>query len=118
MVHIFVILLGAFAQLVGEYVTNDTPTSSIYNVYIIPRKFVDQTLPTGDVFAIMADITANKNYSYQVSKPTTINGYTPKNKKLLTYPYCYLLLSNNSGSSNILMYEKFTEPTSRRYRKM
>lgn len=112
------ILLGAFAQLVGEYVTNNVPTSSIYNVYIVPRKFIDQTLPTGDVFAKMQDVTASKNYAYQVNKPTSVNGYTPRNKKLLTYPYCYLLLSNNAGSSNILMYEKFTEPTLRRYRKM
>lgn len=44
-------------------------------------------------------------------KPTSLNGYTPKNKKLLTYPYCYLLGSNNSGGSAIYKYELFNNPT-------
>ena len=48
------------------------------------------------------------NYNYQVNKVSTINSYTPRNKKLLTYPYCYMVLSNNNGSSNVLHYEKFT----------
>lgn len=40
-------------------------------------------------------------------KPNNINGYIPKNKKLLTFPYCYLLASNNCGASNIYKYEYF-----------
>ena len=39
------------------------------------------------------------------NKPTKLNGYTPRNKKLLTYPYCYLLMSNNSGVSAVYHYE-------------
>lgn len=37
-------------------------------------------------------------------RPTNLSGYTPKNKKLLTYPYCYLTF-NPSG--NIYRYEDF-----------
>lgn len=37
----------------------------------------------------------------------TLNGYTPKNKKLFTYPYNYLYLSNNAGASAIYKYEMF-----------
>lgn len=36
-----------------------------------------------------------------------INGYTPKNKKLMCYPYRYLLTSNNSGTDVIYNYEDF-----------
>lgn len=43
-----------------------------------------------------------------IDKPTTLNGYTPTNKKLLTYPYCYLLASNNQGSNAIYKYEYFS----------
>lgn len=32
-----------------------------------------------------------------VTMPTTIDGYTPKNKKLFSYPYNYLVGSNRSG---------------------
>lgn len=44
----------------------------------------------------------------KIDKPTTLNGYTPTNKKLLTYPYCYLLASNNQGSNAIYKYEYFS----------
>lgn len=44
----------------------------------------------------------NENY-----KPTAINGYIPKNNKLFTYPYCYMLMSNNNGGSAIYKYELF-----------
>ena len=42
-----------------------------------------------------------------IMKPTNINGYKPKNNKLFTYPYCYLMMSNNSGGSAIYKYELF-----------
>lgn len=46
----------------------------------------------------------NKNINLQ---NTTIDGYTPKNNKLLTYPYQYLLVSNNSGTDVIYRLEDF-----------
>lgn len=36
-----------------------------------------------------------------------VNGYTPRNKKLLCYPYKYLLVSNNAGAAVPYKYEKF-----------
>lgn len=50
------------------------------------------------------DITLN-------STPTSINGYTPKNKKLLTYPYCYLGFTPSNGSPKIYRYENFENGT-------
>lgn len=41
------------------------------------------------------------------TKPTTLNSYTPVNNKLLTFPYCYLMASNNNGSNAIYKYELF-----------
>ena len=45
-----------------------------------------------------------------VIKPSTIDGYTPKNNKLFSYPFCYCLMSNNSGSAAIYKYELFKNP--------
>lgn len=39
--------------------------------------------------------------------PSTIDGYTPKNKKLLTYPYNYLAFNPSSGTQKIYRYEDF-----------
>ena len=36
-----------------------------------------------------------------------LDGYTPKNNKLLTYPFNYLLVSNNSGTDVIYRFEDF-----------
>lgn len=40
-------------------------------------------------------------------KLTTLNGYTPRNGKLLTFPYCYLRVTNNNGGDAIFHFEKF-----------
>ena len=47
---------------------------------------------------------------YAVAKPLSFNdNYTPKNKKLLTYPYQYFILSNNCGESGVYKYEDFSD---------
>ena len=46
-------------------------------------------------------------YDFSIIKLSSLDGYTPKNKKLLTFPYCYMLMSNNTGISNTLHYENF-----------
>ena len=51
-------------------------------------------------------LASGQTYS-AISKPSTLNGYTPHNKKLLTYPYCYLLMHNGNGGSAVYQYELF-----------
>lgn len=43
-----------------------------------------------------------------IKNQTSINGYTPRNKKLLCYPYNYLSVDNNSGQSYNYAYEYFS----------
>ena len=38
-------------------------------------------------------------------------GYTPRNKKLLTYPYNFLYATNNNGTSAVYRYERFSTPS-------
>lgn len=47
-----------------------------------------------------------------LSAPTTVNGYTPVNKKLLTAPFICLMIGNKAGSSNVLCYEYFSNRNS------
>ena len=44
-------------------------------------------------------------------RPSKLDGYTPKNKKLLCYPYQFLHCSNNAGGSAVYRYERFEDPT-------
>lgn len=45
------------------------------------------------------------------ARPSTIDGYTPRNKKLLTYPYLYLGFNPQNGTSKIYRYEDFLNAT-------
>lgn len=48
------------------------------------------------------------------SPPTTIDGYSPRNKKLLCYPYSFLYLTNQQGSSAVYHNEKFYKSGNKR----
>lgn len=81
-----------------------------YNVYVVPKRITNCHPPLSS--------TSWKDFQwhgqngsvtipYTYTKPTDIDGYTPVNKKLLCYPYNYLIVSNNSGSSINLKFEHF-----------
>ena len=46
-----------------------------------------------------------------ITYPSTIDGYTPKNNKLKTSPYCYFYISNNVGGDIPFKYEDFINNT-------
>lgn len=48
-----------------------------------------------------------------VDRPDVINGHPPKNKKLLCYPYNFLLATNNQGGSAVYHYERATNADGR-----
>ena len=56
---------------------------------------------------VNSDSPKNTDVSNIPSIGTTLNGYTPKNNKLFTYPYNYLYLTNNIGSDVVYHYEDF-----------
>lgn len=45
--------------------------------------------------------------STTISRPTSIDGYTPKNNKCFVSPYNYILATNNNGSNVSYAYELF-----------
>lgn len=88
-------------------------TDSITDMYFVPESCInwnDVSVVSG-VPDLIYEYSSNfpMVYHYEISKPSSLDGYTPKNKKLLTFPYCFLVASNNNGSSNIYKYEKFTD---------
>ena len=46
-----------------------------------------------------------------ISTPTTLDGYTPRNQKLRTYPYLYLGFNPQNGSQKVYRYEDFENGT-------
>lgn len=93
-------------QLLTDYQDHtygQVSTDDIKNVYIVPSKFITASQTSSEYDGDITPIS----YNFDIIKNATLDGYTPRNKKLLTYPYCYMMLSNNTGISNILHYEKF-----------
>lgn len=43
-----------------------------------------------------------------LTRPSSIDGFIPKNQKMYTFPYCYFNVSNNAGTSLPYHYEDFS----------
>lgn len=96
-------------------------SDAIQNVYILPRDLI------GDVSAVTLSTmgSAPQPYSskgvympndstgvtnlgtFSHERPTSIRGYVPKNNKLFVYPYNYINVSNNAGTTIPYHYEDF-----------
>ena len=61
-----------------------------------------------DIFWLSSQTGATDMGTTTITRNATLNGYTPKNKKLLCYPFNYLMVTNNNGVNNIYNYEDFT----------
>lgn len=46
-----------------------------------------------------------------LARSNSLDGYTPRNKKLLTYPYIYLGFNPQNGTKKIYRYEDFANAT-------
>lgn len=90
-------------NIIASYQANP---EDIYAVYLAPSALFDSSKFTATLY------DGHETPLYwgdNIAKPTTLNGYTPKNKKLLTYPYSFLNVSNNNGIMHTYQYEYFTD---------
>lgn len=60
-----------------------------------------------DAFRVPSSNTATTLGTQSFARQTTLNGYTPKNNKMLCSPYNYLLVTNNGGSDVAYAWEEF-----------
>lgn len=96
-------------------------SDAIQNVYILPRDLI------GDVSVVTLSTTGSAPQPYDSvgvhmpnnstgvtslgtfthARPINVEGYYPKNNKLYTYPYNYINVSNNAGTTIPYHYEDF-----------
>ena len=99
-------------------------SADIVNIFMIPRIIAD-ILPDSErwfsasleglqittaVLPNQAGVVTLRN-DITLSSPTSLNGYVPKNKKLLVYPYNALSITNNAGMQVDYRYEDFINNT-------
>ena len=92
-----------------DYYANDPShigltTDAIYNLYMIPSNFITNV----DQYKQFQGMLQPIEIDYSVDIPNSLFGYIPRNKKLLQYPFCFLSVENNNGTTNILQYEYFS----------
>lgn len=104
-------------QLISLYQEN-SKGDAIINLFILPTSYINAVGLNGihykyrseeRVCFILKDTYKAVDMGDKFSNaPTNLAGYTPRNKKLLCYPYCYELVDNNGGSSATYHWEDFT----------
>lgn len=80
-----------------------TQQSSIVSIFYYPSDM----MPTGDTSAEMALPVYKQFYKTRKVSGNLVNQFTPKNKKLYTYPYNFLYVTNGQGNSAEYRYEFF-----------
>lgn len=102
-------------RLLDAWLNNlqDNNPENIINISIIPKKLAD----TVGRYDEQGQITRGEILDEEIDVPTagfaTFHGYRPKNKKLFTYPYTMMRVSNNAGQIVDYKLENFmrTDPT-------
>lgn len=94
----------AMVTLLNDFETAGIP-DAVISVYVAPYAFFNRTMQ--NVIEKAPDTNNRYIHIIGITKPTSIDGYTPTNKKLLTNQYCYLMVSNQSGGVYNYNYEDF-----------
>lgn len=63
------------------------------------------------MFMVPNQFYANQKCSAEIiMQHNTIDGYSPRNKKLFSYPYTYFSVNNNQGTEQVFKFELFRNP--------
>lgn len=103
-----------------EGMNTDNKLDAIVNIFMIPKIITEHSTTETVSFntnykGIIIPVYLFKNYYqsymrahlFEVTTPTSLNGYVPKNNKLLVYPYSMFTLSNRTGSVQEYKFEDF-----------
>ena len=109
--HVIDVLSRAYAA--------DGKADAINSIFLVPYGSIDDnsitwdsgSAATGEI-GFLAMLSGDHSLgTFTANRPSTINGYTPKNKKLLTYPYSCFYVCNNVGGDVTMRWEDFTSGT-------
>ena len=103
--------------------SNDGRLDTITQVYMLPFAIFDYDKLQADLLPDIADPDSALFYKFTgdassrdvtttFPRPTTLDGYTPKNNKLYTAPFSFINVTNNAGTTNAYSYEYFANLSS------
>ena len=90
---------------IATHIDENQPDNKIMYVYAVPKVLIPDQYINSTTGLLSSWNTPYSKQSTVLSRPTTLDSYSPTNKKLLTYPYIYCLMTNMAGASNVLKFE-------------
>lgn len=98
-----------------EAFANDGMSEAIYMLFVCPTECFEKVIEEANIGYWGSVKQSNTSYNTAwedlytdpIYKATSLNGYTPRNKKLLCWPYCYILMNNGNGGNAVYQYELF-----------
>lgn len=130
--YIFADTIGKF-QTISHIYDHAGKASAIYTMFVFPKEILNVVQGQSSSYAYTSgvswdysdatytasvsglyiptsnDLVGTISKANTVSIPTTVGmTYTPRNKKLLTYPYCFFNIANNCGTTVTYKYEDFS----------
>lgn len=110
---------NAARDIISRY-DSDTVGNQIVSIFLAPKEFLEGAKKFGEL-GYNIYIPQDDGYpttllnTTSITRPATLNGYTPKNNKLFTYPFSYIYATNNVGTNTEFRYEDFANATPRFY---
>lgn len=106
---------SAARDIISRY-DSDTNGNQIVSIFLAPIEFLAGAKKFGEL-GYNIYIPQDSGYATTlldattVSRPSSLNTYTPKNNKLFTYPFSYVYVTNNVGVNTEFRYEDFDSAT-------
>lgn len=99
-----------------EYFDSEGAGDAVQCMFLVPMTLINlddgtnkvATSNDPKVLYINHGTSAENDTNLQLTH-NTLEGYTPKNNKLLCYPYRYLMVSNNNGGAVVYNFEDFRD---------
>lgn len=86
-----------------EHMATDGLTDNIVCMFLAPNSLI--TVESGNTYKVATSTTVHHDSTLGISRVSSIGNYTPVNKKVLTYPYVWINITNGVGQSAVLQQE-------------
>lgn len=110
--------------LIYKY-SSESKADAIVSIFMAPTAFFNNcqfsniSTTYGDVTIYLpvdnAGISSMSDNPYTINRPTNLNGYVPKNRKLFCYPFTYIMIDNNAGTCVTERFEDFVNSATPSY---
>lgn len=104
------------ARIIIQAYASAGKSDAIVAIFLAPKEFFNgshKVTGGGKTIYVPADSAYLTNLldATTISRPTKLNGYTPRNNKLFVYPFSYVYVTNNAGIDTTFRYEDFESST-------